>query len=212
MKRFARRPALISGALLLVLAGLVLSACGGEGSSNKPNGDARAFTTQMIVHHQSAIEMAKIAQDRADRPEIKTLATAIVDAQEPEIAQLDAVDTHLAAKDIETGNPGLPDSMMGTTIDESMLLTANPFDREFIDMMVLHHQCAIRMARVQLAKGKDAKLRQLATAIIVAQSQEIAPMNSWRMDWYGAESSADGVPPVDEKVTDEMPGMDHGGM
>jgi hypothetical protein len=104
MKSFARRPVLIAGVLLMVVAGLVLSACSGEDSSNEPNGIDRAFATQMIVHHRSAIEMAKIARDRADRSEIKTLATAIVDAQEREIAQLEAVDKQLAEKDIETGD------------------------------------------------------------------------------------------------------------
>lgn len=215
MKSFTRPPALIAGILAVVLAGLVLSACGGSdssSSSNEPNGTDRAFATQMIDHHQLAIDMAKVAEDRADRPEIKTLAAAIITAQEQEIAQLKAVDKRLAAKNIETGDLKLPDSMMGMNMDNSMLMTADPFDREFIDMMVPHHQGAIRMARVQLDKGKDPQLRKLATAIIAAQSKEIEQMNSWRMDWYGAESTAGGVPPADEKVTDDMPGMDHSGM
>lgn len=212
MESPSRRPVLIVGLLATVLAGLAVSACGGEDSSSEPNGVDRAFATQMITHHKSAVEMAKIAQDRAGRPEIKALAGTIVTAQEREIAELEVVDKEFAAKDIETGDLKLPDAMMGMNMDESMLMTADPFDREFIDMMVLHHQGAIRMARVQLAKGKDPQLRKLATAIIAAQSKEIEQMNSWRMDWYGAESSAGGVPPIDEKVTDDMPGMDHSGM
>ena len=71
MKSLARRPALIAGLLAIVLAGLVLSACGGgdsSSSSNEPNGIDRAFATQMINHHQLAIDMAKVAEDRAGRP------------------------------------------------------------------------------------------------------------------------------------------------
>ena len=211
MKSLARRPVPISGLLVIVLAGLALSACGGDDSSSEPNGGDRAFATQMITHHRASVEMATIAHDRAGRPETKALAGTIVAAQEQEIAQLEAVDKELAAKDIETGDLELPDSMMGMNMDESMLMTADPFDREFIDMMVPHHQGAIRMARVQLAKGKDPQLRKLATAIIAAQSKEIEQMNSWRMGWYGAESTAGGVPPADEKVTDDLPGMDHSG-
>ncbi|MBK9741355.1 MAG: DUF305 domain-containing protein [Actinobacteria bacterium] len=123
----------------------MLSACGGSdssSSSNRPNGTDRAFATQMIDHHQLAIDMAKVAEDRADRPEIKTLAAAIITAQEQEIAQLKAVDKRLAAKNIETGDLKLPASMMGMNMDNSMLATADPFDREFIDMMVPHHQGA----------------------------------------------------------------------
>lgn len=35
-------------------------------------------------------------------------------------------------------------------------------------MMIPHHQVAIRMARVQLAKGKDAAAKKLAEQIIAA--------------------------------------------
>jgi uncharacterized protein (DUF305 family) len=205
----------ISGLLMVVLASLAVAACGGSGSSSTSAGDSngidRAFATEMVRHHQAAIDMAKVAEDRAGRPEIKSLATAIVTAQEQEIAELKAADKRLAARGVETGDLELPASMMGMDMDSAELMTAEPFDRAFIDMMVPHHQGAIRMARVQLAKGKDPQLRKLATAVIAAQSKEIDQMNAWRMDWYGAESPTGGVPPTDEKASD-MPGMDHSGM
>jgi Domain of unknown function (DUF305) len=49
-------------------------------------------------------------------------------------------------------------------------------DRDFIRMMIPHHQGAIDMARVLLKYGTDAKLKRLAQSIIVEQSQEIAYM------------------------------------
>lgn len=53
--------------------------------------------------------------------------------------------------------------------------TGDP-DRDFARMMIPHHQGAIDMARVQLQYGKDHRLRRLAQAIIVEQTQEIAVM------------------------------------
>lgn len=47
-----------------------------------------AFLEAMIPHHQSAVGMAKLAEERAERDELKTLATAIIVAQESEIAQM----------------------------------------------------------------------------------------------------------------------------
>ena len=71
---------------------------------------------------------------------------------------------------------------------------AESFDVQFVDMMVPHHQGAIRMARVELARGKNPKLKALAQSIIASQSREITQMNSWRRGWYGAASPAGGIP------------------
>jgi uncharacterized protein (DUF305 family) len=49
-------------------------------------------------------------------------------------------------------------------------------DRDFIRMMIPHHQGAIDMALVQLKYGRNEKLRRLAQSIIVEQGQEIAYM------------------------------------
>jgi uncharacterized protein (DUF305 family) len=44
------------------------------------------FAQMMITHHQGAIDMAKLAQERADHRELQELADAIIEAQEREIA------------------------------------------------------------------------------------------------------------------------------
>jgi uncharacterized protein (DUF305 family) len=89
--------------------------------------------------------------------------------------------------------------------DASMLEDAKPFDREFIDMMIPHHQGAIRMARVELEKGENRELKELAESIIDAQAKEIDEMNTWRVEWFGAVSPAGGVP-AEEDGGDERSG------
>jgi uncharacterized protein (DUF305 family) len=49
-------------------------------------------------------------------------------------------------------------------------------DRDFVEMMVPHHQSAIDMAESYLRYGHNEQLRQLAQRIIVAQQREIATM------------------------------------
>jgi hypothetical protein len=51
-------------------------------------------------------------------------------------------------------------------------------DRDFIRMMIPHHQGAIDMALLQLKYGHDARLKRLAQSIIVEQGQEIAYMRA----------------------------------
>jgi uncharacterized protein (DUF305 family) len=48
----------------------------------------RAFIDAMIPHHQSAIEMAKVAYEKSENPRIKKLAENIVGAQQAEIEQM----------------------------------------------------------------------------------------------------------------------------
>lgn len=89
---------------------------------------------------------------------------------------------------------GLPMDAMGMSMQMSDLEGAKPFDRTFIDMMVPHHQGAIRMADAELEKGEDSDLKDLAKRIVAAQTKEIEEMNEWREAWYGGPSPAGGVP------------------
>ncbi len=56
--------------------------------------------------------------------------------------------------------------------------TGNP-DRDFVLMMLPHHQGAIDMAKVELQYGKDPELHKLATEIVTAQEAEITTMKAW---------------------------------
>jgi uncharacterized protein (DUF305 family) len=49
-------------------------------------------------------------------------------------------------------------------------------DRDFVAMMVPHHQGAIDMAQAELRYGHNEQLRRMAQEIIVTQQEEIAAM------------------------------------
>jgi uncharacterized protein (DUF305 family) len=49
-------------------------------------------------------------------------------------------------------------------------------DRDFVAMMVTHHQDAIDMAQAVLRYGRNEEIRRLAKRIVVAQQREIAAM------------------------------------
>ncbi len=212
MKRTKSRFAVAAGVITVALVSLTLVACGGSSDGDSEagaNGVDRAFAIEMIDHHEMAIEMAKVAQDRASKPQVRKLAAAVIVAQQSEIDQLKQIDKQLADENVEIGELGLSDSMMGMNMDDSMLMRSKKFDRAFIDMMIQHHRGAIRMARVELAEGEDPQLRELAQAIIRDQSTEIEEMNAWRMAWYGKVSPAGGIPDEGEEMDEEMGGMGH---
>jgi len=55
-------------------------------------GDAfdREFLLQMTLHHEGALEMAKLALAQSQREEVKEFAQSIIDAQGKEIDQMKA--------------------------------------------------------------------------------------------------------------------------
>src|SRR5690606_5422262 len=105
-----------------------------------------------------------------------------------------------AASGMTHGMEGMSAREMGMDMDPRALRGARPFDREFIDAMIPHHQGAIRMARMQLNGGDDAELQTLSGQVIEAQSVEIEKMNEWRTEWYGGPSPSGGVPPEDDSA------------
>lgn len=151
------------------------------------------FTAEMIPHHQAAIDMAALAPARAEHPEIKTLAANIGSAQASEIELMKRVGKENGwdpnAKMDHSGMSGMSKHEMGMDMDPADLKAAKPFDKAFIEMMVPHHQGAIRMAKHELSRGSDPQIRALANRIIASQSKQIEQMKQWYRAWYGSPLS-----------------------
>ncbi len=62
----------------------------------------KAFMSEMIIHHQGAIEMANIAKQNAKHDEIKTLADDILAAQSKEIDMMQTWQTQWGYKTTPT--------------------------------------------------------------------------------------------------------------
>jgi uncharacterized protein (DUF305 family) len=70
------------------------------------------------------------------------------------------------------------------------IVPSGDIDRDFMRMMIPHHQGAIDMALLELKYGHDERLRRLAQSIIVEQGQEIAYMRTLPDTASGAASTA----------------------
>lgn len=192
--RFARCAAL-AAVLALPAAGASPALAAG-----KANATDRAFVRQMVPHHQMATEMAKMAKTDGEHAKVRRLARKIIKAQSAEIRTLSQIARNLGVTPAEMPMDGemseqtmrdldtlrLTAEQSGMTMDMSELEGAEPFDRMFIDMMIAHHQGAIRMARAELDKGKNRRLRRIARAIVRDQKKEIRTMKEWREQWHGS--------------------------
>ena len=153
------------------------------------------FIDGMIVHHEGAVEMAREAQLKSQRPEILALADDIIAAQAEEIGLMNRWknEWYPQADDISVvydPQSGKNVAMTQAQID-AMKMSGDlgpkddQFDLRFIEAMIPHHQGAVAMARDALAKSLRSEVRALADEIISAQEMEIELMMSWKMLWYG---------------------------
>ena len=177
---------------LALVAAIALAGCGSNesdggnqgGSSGDFNDADVMFAQSMIVHHEQAVEMAKLGQDRASSPEVKELADKIEAAQGPEITKLkgwlkdwgeDESSGSMEGMDMDRDMPGM---MTDADMKKLESATGAEFDRMFLTMMIDHHNGAIEMAKTEQSDGKNADAIELAKKIEADQTAEIAEMNS----------------------------------
>ncbi len=84
----------------------------------------------------------------------------------------------------ETIAQGMPHHGGGQGGMGMRMMSGSQGDRNFIEMMILHHDGAVKMADIMLKRTKRPELRQLATAIKRDQTREIGQMKTWYQQWY----------------------------
>lgn len=134
-------------------------------------GSEREFITEMIPHHQEAVDTAKEVIARGGTtPEIKKLVEGIVVAQEKEIADMKAwYETWYKEPYADKGT-------YTPMMRELATLSGKELDRAFLEDMIMHHMGAIMMARSVQSYIEHSEMEKLTQAIVSTQSTEIGQM------------------------------------
>lgn len=152
------------------------------------------FIDAMILHHQGAVDMAKEALEKSNRPEMQKLARDIIAAQEREIQAMKQWRQGWYPK--AGSKPIAYHASMGHSMEmspemmQSMMMAGDlgpadaEFDLRFIEMMIPHHEGALVMAKDADAKSKRPEILKLAQDILSSQQAEIDQMKQWRKAWY----------------------------
>lgn len=152
------------------------------------------FIEQMIPHHEDAIIMAKLAQTKVKRAEVKQLSQNIIVSQGKEIDQMKVWYKDWFGKDVPKDIPvmgqhgmtqksGMHMGMMGDQSDITNLEQAEDFDRAFVEHMIPHHQMAVMMATMLKNSTQRPEMKKLADDIVTAQNKEINEMRQWYKAW-----------------------------
>jgi uncharacterized protein (DUF305 family) len=148
-----------------------------ENASGSYTDDELMFAQMMIPHHSQAVTMSELALANTTNPEILSLATAIRDAQAPEIEQMQS---WLDQSDYSGSHAGHMD-MGGMLSEEELaeLSTAkgSAFDRLFLEGMIAHHEGAIDMLSM-IKNSTNSEVKKLYADILSSQSAEIEAMKA----------------------------------
>ena len=181
-----------------VAAALFLSSCSSPASdghtdhqhSDEPvitgqpagyNADDVAFATNMIPHHEQAVELSAMVPDRSTNEELITVAQQISAAQQPEINVMKVFLVQWNENpDANSGHAGHGNTMAGmvdaATMTKLQSLQGAEFDKLWLESMISHHQGAIEMAKAELANGDNVDATGLAKNIVATQEAEIGQM------------------------------------
>jgi uncharacterized protein (DUF305 family) len=140
----------------------------------------RDFVALMVPHHQGAIDMAAAELGYGHNEPLRGLAQEIIVTQQEEIAEMQRALVSAAASPspgpAEASFLAKSDTAMTRMMAAMQIKPSGDADRDFVAMMVPHHQGAIDMAYEELSYGRSEPLRGLAQEIIATQEEQIAVM------------------------------------
>ncbi|HLF47019.1 MAG TPA: DUF305 domain-containing protein [Chitinophagaceae bacterium] len=141
------------------------------------------FANMMIIHHQSAIDMSRAVIDKGTDAQIRTMAQNIITAQNMEIGQLQAFIKDYKIPDTKKTNQEmhneLDETMKGMMDNMNNMQMTENTDKDFVRMMIVHHESAVKMAGDELSHGKQYAVKKMAQKMVEDQSKEINDFKAW---------------------------------
>ena len=156
------------------------------------------FLTDMIWHHDQAVELSRLAPERAASEQLKTFASRIDVVQRSEVDLMSGwleeneYPAPVTADGGDGSGPRAPEhghdaaGMPGMLTDAELATltkaSGTEFDRLFLEGMIKHHQGALAMCQEVAASGSEERVLELANNIAADQMAEIDRMDQMLTD------------------------------
>jgi len=145
----------------------------------------QSFLQQMIQHHRSGIEMAKLASDQTKRPELRDFTSKMISSQQQEIDKMSGwLKSWYNASPKEVANEAANKEMKMHMSLFSGKRDAD-FDKTFLEMMPKHYHASVEMAEQAEMKATHPELKEFAARLAKDQEQEMKQMKEWAQAWFG---------------------------
>lgn len=161
----------------------------------------------MAEHHRQGVELARLAEQRGRRAEVKEIARRGAGEQQKEIQEI----TQLLARPAEArsglGRVGIEDGVIppvradrsdapNTTPADDLMAQrkqtmaklqqaqGEEFDRQFLRALVAHHQAGFAMNQAAAGRAADREVAAFARKSATRQQEEIEALNARYAEWF----------------------------
>ena len=110
------------------------------------------------------------------------MAQKMIAAQTAEISEFQKIINNYkpgATRTHKEMHSGLNDSMNEMMNKMTNMKMTGNTDKDFVMMMIPHHEGALEMAEAELSQGHNAELKKMAQKIILDQKKEINELRDW---------------------------------
>ena len=144
-------------------------------SSGNPDND---FASMMKMHHMSAIEASQVELSQGTDATIKAMAQKMLEDQQREVADFN---TFISGHNAHGGGDGFHKDAIASMSKMNMSMDPSAsIDKQFVTMMIPHHQGAIDMSKAYIKSGAhEVKMKAMANNIIASQQKEIKELQAW---------------------------------
>lgn len=167
-----------------------------------------AYIDSMTPHHASVIALAETALESLEDERVQAIAQAVLDTQPGEMEYLQELRSEWYPDEPEDDSEERMMEMMMVTMamdpscghDESHMQLmdsewlvgeyekAEDKDLAFIDLVIPHHEMAVRQSEVGLELAEHEEMVELCEEVIEAQAAEIAELETIREELTGDHS------------------------
>lgn len=143
-----------------------------------PNEADRKYVAMMIVHHEQALAMTRFVPDRAENATIKGLADRIRFSQEPEIGAMKQWQRAHGEIGAHADHGSMPGMATQEQLNALGAARGKDFDRMFLQLMITHHEGAVKMATDVRGAGSNVQVEEMADDVVATQADEINRMKA----------------------------------
>lgn len=144
-------------------------------AANAQSEQDRKFADSMTKHHRDGIRMSQLAVQKSSHEELRAMAQKMIDDQTRDIERMQALRGNGPVTPMHEMHqmPGMmPEEQMNEHMTKLESLSGHDFDVAFTEMMPMHHQGAITMAKHEVENGSLEGMKEIAREIAAKQTEE----------------------------------------